>query len=507
MFSRFKKSPLALAAPALFLLLGVIFLTSACSDEPVSIGRPYFIRVYCYSPHYADVEPGNADYERIIAEVERMLQKNEIRSRYKRDEELPESDMLNWMSLFGLELYYHPEPVQFRFNKEKFVQRFYLDLAGSRLFGAASAGSPYSRGAYILEPSVTLPEIAERIFREQWGLPGSINVEQVEEMIVSDGRGIPGERFRLREGSDLGKIVAAFNTLKFCPPPHQDEPPRVTITVFLKDGEFRVIQDVSSSGLFRLSYSFYKAEAEIRISGFIYATSETLTDIYSSYGEIFAQLRREEETTWSSGPLKVRPGSKYALYPGPAPWFTMSHGGEIAGGTVVEVLEGVGVWARVKTGETEGWIPSWYLSDDTAKPVRTLSTGYKVLNQTADGRLYPGGPVIVELDKGRLLKPLKEWDDWIEIKLIAYDVPAVHTAWLPAGLLSEIGEAEAREGFLKRGTIFYDVSEFEQISAAGAEQIAFDMPVVVMERREGFIFVSSVGGWNAWTREENLTFE
>ncbi len=104
-------------------------------------------------------------------------------------------------------------------------------------------------------------------------------------------------------------------------------------------------------------------------------------------------------------------------------------------------------------------------------------------------------------------KTLQEWDGWAEIEIIAYGVPAVYTAWLPAGLLSETGVVEPIEGFLKKGSTIYEVSEFDLLGSARAKQVDYDIAVFVIEKRERYIFISGSGGWNAWTRAENLTFE
>lgn len=223
---------------------------------------------------------------------------------------------------------------------------------------------------------------------------------------------------------------------------------------------------------------------------------------------ITARLRESENksTKLTPDPAKVRAGGTYFLYLAPQPETLSLPQAEVVGRSMVEVLEVQGEWVHVRQNDNEGWLPKWYLSADESIPVRDISQAYQVLNRDAAGLLYPEGPQVVELSKGRLLKPIKEWGDWYQVGILVYDIPAVQVAWLPKTFLSPIGEEEPCEGFLHKGTEVYEVEDFDKISTVAPQKITYDMVVYVVREKDGYINVSAAGGWSAWTQKENLKF-
>jgi len=209
---------------------------------------------------------------------------------------------------------------------------------------------------------------------------------------------------------------------------------------------------------------------------------------------------QEEEAT-------VRPDGEYFLYPDPEPVFLALPQAMVTGGSVVEVLETQGEWVYLRSGENEGWLPGWYLEGENESPVREKVLDYMVLKEKSQGLLYPDGPPIVELAKGKLLKPLKEWDDWYFAGIIVYDIPAVQCAWVPKDALLPIGEIEPSEGFLHKGTVVYGFDSFEKNGPVNPEKLQYTLTVFILKEKDGYIAVQTAGGWTAWTRKENLKFK
>ncbi|MCL5057534.1 MAG: hypothetical protein M1130_05975 [Actinobacteria bacterium] len=168
-------------------------------------------------------------------------------------------------------------------------------------------------------------------------------------------------------------------------------------------------------------------------------------------------------------------------------------------------MEFNGEWALVRQGNIEGWIPKWYISDDPG-PVKDIESEHMVLNRSAPGLLYPGGPQAVSLDKGRLLLPLKQWNGWVQVEIIVYSIPGVMTAWVEKEFLSPVNGVTPAEGFLKQGSTAYVGCEFEEIDRCLSEEAAYNMPVQIYGERNGYLNVAAAGGWSAWTKKENISF-
>ncbi len=202
--------------------------------------------------------------------------------------------------------------------------------------------------------------------------------------------------------------------------------------------------------------------------------------------------------------MTVRPAGEYFLYPGPDAVFLALPQAMVQGGSIVEVLETGGEWVHLRSGDYDGWLPKWYLKGADEEPVRENVMDYLILKEDMQGLLYPGGPGIVDLEKGKLLKPLKEWKDWYFAGIIVYDIPAVQCAWVPKDALLPIGEMEPREGFLHEGTEVYGYDSFEANGPVNPEILPYTMSVFVRKEKDGYIAVDAAGGWTAWTKKENL---
>ncbi|MCX8128784.1 MAG: hypothetical protein N3I35_01635 [Clostridia bacterium] len=215
-------------------------------------------------------------------------------------------------------------------------------------------------------------------------------------------------------------------------------------------------------------------------------------------------IRREENNRKTKAYL--RPGSDYFIYPEAQPTL-LSAAVSLKQGKEIKILKTDGDWVNIEQEKLTGWIPKWYISSDDSTPTKPVSSKPKVLTKNTEGRLYPDGAGIKLLEKGRLLTPVMQWNDWYQVKIIVYDIPAVQYAWIPMKNLAEVGKALCIEGYLKAGTPVHEVPEFDEVSASPAKAIGYTMPVYISNEREGFIRVNAAGGWSAWTKKENLVFD
>ncbi len=202
----------------------------------------------------------------------------------------------------------------------------------------------------------------------------------------------------------------------------------------------------------------------------------------------------------------LRPHGTYTLYKEPKPEGLYEPQSRVSSNIEVEVLKTDGEWALIKTAEIEGWLPMWYLQTKDATPVKEIDSDYMVLKQSATGYLYPGGPNIIELSKGKLLKPFKEWGEWVQVKIMVYDIPSVSDAWLYKKDLATVLEVQPTEGFIAKGCQIYEVLDFKDIRQTKPSNCEFQMPVEILEKRNGYVHVSGSAGWSGWTEYRNLTF-
>lgn len=241
---------------------------------------------------------------------------------------------------------------------------------------------------------------------------------------------------------------------------------------------------------------------------------------YLQEGRVLAPLRFVAEAfgfgvDWESGGRvvlrapaldgtgQVRSGPAFPLHEGAGPLVLAGPPGEVPGGAPVQVLEKRPGWVRVGHQALEGWLPAWYLEND-GPAVTAAGNDFQALGGAADGLLYPGGPDVVTLERGDLVRPVLEWADWVMVERLYFDLPAVRWAWVPAEALA--GEAQPREGFLREGSTVYLADKYEDINWAGPEIQDFMMQVRLGERRGDFVRLDAPGGWQGWTAAENIYF-
>lgn len=201
--------------------------------------------------------------------------------------------------------------------------------------------------------------------------------------------------------------------------------------------------------------------------------------------------------------VQFNPELKLAVYPSPKAEQVQVETVSLVSN--VQVIGEQDEWLNIRYAGGEGWIPKWYASGEAAQ-IQPLTSGAKVLRQDFPGSLYPNGPQIVNLTKGKLLTPLKEWNGWYEVGILTVNIPNVQYAWLPAAELLPVQEMIPAEGYLRTGTEVFLDQEFEKMPQAKPSSAPYEMIVFITAAQGDYIRVKANNGWTAWTRKDNLVF-
>lgn len=183
--------------------------------------------------------------------------------------------------------------------------------------------------------------------------------------------------------------------------------------------------------------------------------------------------------------------------------------GEIKNGAEVSIFGKENDFYYVRYAERdevkEGYIPTWYLDDNKAA-VAECDYGYKVLKEKGMGLLYPGGPEIVNLEQGKLLKPFLESGDWVQVDIMVFDIPAVVNAWVKKDDLAAPSEMLPNEGFLPSDAELYFVDGYKDIKASKPHKEAYSKGIFIIKRENGYAYVGAAGGWNAWVDQKWIKY-
>lgn len=217
----------------------------------------------------------------------------------------------------------------------------------------------------------------------------------------------------------------------------------------------------------------------------------------------------QSETQMGASNKMLMPGTDYILFVDPKPYAPV-HGISVAGGTSVSPIAGNGDWLLVEVQGQSGWLPSWYIiNENDANSLASIQSDYMVVKANVPGFLNPGGPPIMELEKGRLVKPTLRWREWVQVSIISYSTPNISTVWIKDEFLGTSAEVKPIEGFLRVGSPTYDVQDWESIDPAypSPEKVSYPMPVEIMKTQGEFSYVAGPGGWIYWVKTIDILFE
>lgn len=246
-----------------------------------------------------------------------------------------------------------------------------------------------------------------------------------------------------------------------------------------------------------------------------------------SEGRVYLPARNVAEALgfrveWDSGSRAViigpgDPGSaetvysrmSVGLYHGDSPLELQDAGRLEAGGKVV-VKEKSPPWVLVQAGPVGGWLPRWYLTEDSGDLLPPIEPYTMVVKKKAPGYLYPGreAPQILGLDAGKVVRVEYEYGDWRYVQIAVFSIPAVHRGWVPAAYLGTRDEAAPLEGIIPPGTrVYYGDSISDNILSLPGETTTHSLIVYISREKDDMVYMQAAGGWSAWVYKKDIIFD
>jgi SH3-like domain-containing protein len=149
------------------------------------------------------------------------------------------------------------------------------------------------------------------------------------------------------------------------------------------------------------------------------------------------------------------------LYTAPNPHTKEAAVFTVKTGVPLKVLDISGGYAKVNQDGNAGWMNAWYLTKEKDEaPVDAVEpylmfAGSAVTMSVNPEEMEPSGP---EVAPGKVVKVVKEFQDWVGVDIVTYDQPYGGELWLRKSELMDWDPALAMEGVLRQGAVIKDIS-------------------------------------------------
>ena len=114
--------------------------------------------------------------------------------------------------------------------------------------------------------------------------------------------------------------------------------------------------------------------------------------------------------------------------------------------------------------------------------------------------------VVTVLDAGMI----EGQELWLYVEIPVYDIPAYCKGWIREADTIELTEQNKKLGYdsvtIKEGTTVYNCTEAEKISKANEEITTNEMKVKIDRAKNGYVYVTSAGGWYFWVNEKDIVY-
>jgi hypothetical protein len=99
---------------------------------------------------------------------------------------------------------------------------------------------------------------------------------------------------------------------------------------------------------------------------------------------------------------------------------------------------------------------------------------------------------------------------WLYVEMPVYDIPAYCKGWIKESDTTQLTEENKKLGYdsvtILEGINVYNCDEVENISVANVEVTTYEMQVRIKRAKNGYVYVSSAGGWYFWVKEKDIIY-
>jgi hypothetical protein len=99
---------------------------------------------------------------------------------------------------------------------------------------------------------------------------------------------------------------------------------------------------------------------------------------------------------------------------------------------------------------------------------------------------------------------------WLYVEIPVYDIPAYCKGWIRETDTIELTEQNKKLGYdsvtIKEGIKVYNCTQADEISKLNEEITTYEMSVRIERAKDGYVYVTSAGGWYFWVKEEDIIY-
>lgn len=151
-----------------------------------------------------------------------------------------------------------------------------------------------------------------------------------------------------------------------------------------------------------------------------------------------------------------------------------------------------GEYIQITGKEGTGWIPKWYVKDEstTALIEPILKPEYLIVDKPVTYRMYPEQPKPTgfELRPGQVVKVLNKYEGWVDVQVMTYDSAYWDNKWVREDELHPYDDGMAKEGYLNSEIVLYDEGrQYDQTLPEGTI-------VLIQGEKDGRYLILATGG-------------
>jgi len=177
--------------------------------------------------------------------------------------------------------------------------------------------------------------------------------------------------------------------------------------------------------------------------------------------------------------------------------------------TVVNIK---GAYANIKKDDKEGWIPLWYLTEQTSKIIEIKPVN-KIIKKESTLYIFPidinpdDNPDIdkdLTLFEGSVVRVIREYEDWYNVVFVQYEAGNWGDRWIKKDSVEEFSPEKSKEGIVRKGAPIYD-DKFNVLKGISYDNgRAKIQSEIITENMDAFYYISGVAGFNGYIKKSDF---